>query len=90
MPLHDLREEEHPVGLGPESDLRMEQLSQALRDALQELPLKCQQVFLWNKIEGYTQKEIAEQLGLTSSSVEKYMKRALRHLQKKLQNYAPH
>ncbi|XOT98742.1 RNA polymerase sigma factor, partial [Alcaligenes pakistanensis] len=47
-------------------------------------------MFLWNKIEGYTQKEIAEKLDLTPSSVEKYMKRALRHLQKKLQNYAPH
>lgn len=88
--LQDLHEDEHPVQPGPDSDLRMAQLSQALRDALQELPLKCQQVFLWNKIEGYTQKEIAEKLDLTPSSVEKYMKRALRHLQKKLQNYAPH
>lgn len=90
LPLHDLREDEHPVQSGPDSDLRMAQLSHAMQQALQELPLKCQQVFLWNKIEGYTQKEIAQRLDLTPSSVEKYMKRALRHLQEKLQNYAPH
>ncbi|WP_341539340.1 RNA polymerase sigma factor [Paracandidimonas soli] len=46
--------------------------------------------FLVNKIEGYTQEEIARKLQLTPSSVEKYMKRAMRHLQEKLQNYAPH
>ena len=90
VPLKDLHEDEHPLQPGPESDLRMAELSQAMQQALQELPLKCQQVFLWNKIEGYTQKEIAEKLDLTPSSVEKYMKRALRHLQKKLHNYAPH
>ena len=90
LPLHELHEDQHPVQSGPDSDLRMEQLSRAMQQALQELPLKCQQVFLWNKIEGYTQKEIAQKLGLTPSSVEKYMKRALKHLQEKLQNYAPH
>ena len=90
LPLHELNEDEHP--LQPDSDvaLRTAELAQALRIALSELPLKCQQVFLWNKIEGYTQEEIARKLQLTPSSVEKYMKRALRHLQDNLQSYAPH
>ena len=48
--------------------------------ALAELPLKCQQVFLWNKLEGYTQAEIAQKLGLTQSAVEKHMMTALKRL----------
>lgn len=85
-----LAEDEHPLIDDPESAIRASQLAQALKLALSELPLKCQHVFLWNKIEGYTQEEIAQKLGLSQSMVEKYMKRALRHIQEKLQDYAPH
>lgn len=88
--LHELAEDEHPVHSDPDMAVRTAELANALRLALQELPLKCQQVFLWNKIEGYTQEEIAHKLRLTPSSVEKYMKRAMQHLQEKLQNHAPH
>ncbi|NYT68860.1 RNA polymerase sigma factor [Pusillimonas noertemannii] len=88
--LDALAEEDHPLLHDPESAIRTAQLMQALKLALSELPLKSQQVFLWNKIEGYTQEEIAQKLGLTQSMVEKHMKRALRHIQDKLQSYAPH
>ncbi len=90
LPLHELMDVDHPLQHDPDVALRTAQLTQALRAALLELPLKCQQVFLWNKIEGYTQEEIARKLRLTPSSVEKYMKRAMRHLQERLQNHAPH
>lgn len=86
----ELSEDDHPVVLDADGAIRAEQLLGALRRALDELPLKTRQVFLWNKIEGYTQAEIAQKLGLTSSMVEKHMKRALQHIQKKLQNHAPH
>lgn len=90
LPLHELSDDEHPLQHDPDVVLRTAELMQALHAALLELPLKCQQVFLWNKIEGYTQEEIAHKLQLTPSSVEKYMKRAMRHLQERLQNHAPH
>lgn len=90
LPLHDLTEDEHPSLHDPDAALRTAELTRALHAALQELPLKCQQVFLWNKIEGYSQEEIARTLGLTPSSVEKYMKRALLHLQERLHTHAPH
>lgn len=90
QPLDQLAPHEHPASDGPEAALQAAELARALRSALQELPPKCQQVFLWNKLEGYTQSEIAHKLGLTQSMVEKHMKRALRHLQEKLQNYASH
>ena len=86
----ELAEHEHPAAPDADAAVRTAQLVADLRMALEELPLKCQQVFLWNKLEGYTQAEIAEKLGLSPSMVEKYMKRALLHIQKKLQQHAPH
>ncbi|EJO29082.1 RNA polymerase sigma factor [Achromobacter marplatensis] len=88
--LDELPDAEHPVQSDPESAIRAAQLADALKAALAELPLKCRQVFLWNKLEGYTQAEIAQKLGLTQSSVEKYMRRALAHIHDRLQDHAPH
>lgn len=88
--LDELPDAEHPVQSDPESAIRAAQLADALKVALAELPLKCQQVFLWNKLEGYTQAEIAQKLGLTQSTVEKHMRRALAHIHDRLQDHAPH
>jgi len=90
LALDGLPEDQHPTTGDPDSDVRAAELQQALRLALSELPLKCQQVFLWNKIEGHTQEEIARRLGLTPSMVEKHMKRALRHIQERLRQHAVH
>lgn len=90
LSLDELTDAEHPVQSDPESAIRAAQLADALKRALAELPLKCQQVFLWNKLEGYTQAEIAQKLGLTQSTVEKHMKRALSHIHDRLQDHAPH
>lgn len=84
-----LAEADHPQLHDPDSAIRVSQLALALEKALSELPLKCRQVFLWNKIEGYTQEEIAKKMGLSQSMVEKYMKRALCHVHDRLQDYAP-
>ncbi|MNT85961.1 putative RNA polymerase sigma factor FecI [compost metagenome] len=88
--LDELPDAEHPVQSDPESAIRASQLADALKAALAELPLKCRQVFLWNKLEGYTQAEIAQKLGLTQSTVEKHMRRALAHIHDRLQDHAPH
>lgn len=88
--LQHLPDEALPAPDDPQGDLRASQLAQALRDALAELSPACRQVFLWNRLEGYTQAEIARKLGLSQSMVEKHMKRALSHLHERLQAYAPH
>ena len=41
-------------------------------------------MFIWQKLEGLTQAEIAERMGLTKNMVEKYMIRTLRHLREHL------
>jgi RNA polymerase sigma-70 factor (ECF subfamily) len=88
--LDELPDAEHPAQADPDSAIRAAQLADALKAALAELPLKVQQVFLWNKLEGYTQAEIARKLGLTQSTVEKHMKRALSHIHDRWQDHAPH
>jgi len=83
----ELADHQHPVQDGPETAVAALELGKALEAALLELPLKCQQVFIWNKIEGCTQQDIARRMGLSKSMVEKYMSRALAHLYDRLQDH---
>ncbi|MGE1174846.1 sigma-70 family RNA polymerase sigma factor [Pseudomonas sp. BW7P1] len=68
----------------PEHYMHAIQLADSIERALTELPLNCRRVFVWQKIEGLTQAEIAERLGLSRNMVEKYMIRTLRHLRDRL------
>ena len=72
-----------PTG-DPEHFMHAIQLADSIERALSELPINCRKVFVWQKIEGLTQAEIAERLGLSKNMVEKYMIRTLRHLRDRL------
>lgn len=74
---------------GPEQALRAAQLQAQLEAALAELPLKCRQVFVWQRLDGLSQAEIAERLGLSRNSIERYMIRALRHLRERVPELPP-
>lgn len=84
-----LSEDELPVNGDPDAPVRTAQLLDAMKAALAELPPKCQQVFLWHRLEGYSHQEIAERMGLSVNMVERYMMRAARHLRERLQDFAP-
>ena len=73
----------------PEHFMHAIQLADSIERALAELPLNCRRIFIWQKIEGLTQQEIAERLGLSKNMVEKYMIRTLRHLRDRLDALAP-
>lgn len=90
VPLHDLHEHEMPVADNPDTYMYNTQLADSLTAALAELPLKCRQVFVWQKIEGYSQEEIAQRLDISVNMVQKYMIRALRHLRERLKHFSPH
>lgn len=90
LPLHSLHETDQPTMEDPDAHIRNSQLIDSLTAALAELPLKCRQVFIWQKIEGYSQEEIAQRLDISVNMVQKYMIRALRHLRDRLQHYSPH
>lgn len=42
-------------------------------DAVRHLPVQCRRAFVLKKVYGYTQREIAEELGISDSTVEKHI-----------------
>ncbi|WP_166360703.1 sigma-70 family RNA polymerase sigma factor [Pseudomonas akapageensis] len=68
----------------PEAFVHAIELADTIERALAQLPLNCRKVFIWQKLEGLTQAEIAERMGLTKNMVEKYMIRTLRHLREQM------
>jgi RNA polymerase sigma-70 factor (ECF subfamily) len=67
-----------------DSDLRQEELSRKLQDALAEIPDKAREVFLMNRIEGLTYNDIADRLGLSVKAIEKRMSEALSILRSRI------
>jgi RNA polymerase sigma-70 factor (ECF subfamily) len=55
-----------------------------ISDALRELPEKCRQAFILHRGRDLSYPEIAAELGVSTSMVEKHIIRALRHLRDKL------
>lgn len=41
-----------------------------LKNAIDKLPTKCREIFVLHKLEGYTQKEISEILGISTKTIE--------------------
>jgi RNA polymerase sigma factor (sigma-70 family) len=64
----------------PERALSARQELDAALAALLSLPERTRTVFLLFRLEGYRQREIAEHLGISLSTVEKDMVKAIRHL----------
>ncbi|MDS1138983.1 RNA polymerase sigma factor [Pusillimonas sp. SM2304] len=87
--LEELAHDDHPLLSDPETSLRAGELAQALEAALAQLPLKKRQAFIYHRLEGYTQPEIAEKMGLALNTVERYVMDATRHARTQLQSFCP-
>ncbi|WP_372934333.1 RNA polymerase sigma factor [Mariniphaga sediminis] len=68
----------------PEFILEMKEFDKKLQGAISDLPEKSRVVFLMNRMDEMTYREIAENLGVGVKAVEKQMSRALAILRKKL------
>lgn len=53
---------------------------QRLAAHFQRMPARCREVFWLRRVEGLSQKEVAERLGVTQSTVEKHVYRGMRYL----------
>ena len=73
----------------PYRRLKAEQELDVVRAALTELAPKCREVFVLNRFENRSYTEIAEELDLSVSMIEKYVSQALAHLRKRLANPPP-
>lgn len=58
-----------------------------LHKAVEKLPEKCRQIFILNKMEGLTQKEIAEYLEISAKTVENQIAIAVSKLREELKPY---
>src|SRR3546814_128598 len=76
----DLPDEAPPVERVAEARQRLT----LLRRAMAELPTRTQDIFELNRIEGLTYAEIACRLGISESSVQKHLARALHHAMQRL------
>ncbi|WP_312364968.1 RNA polymerase sigma-70 factor [Sphingobacterium sp.] len=66
--------------ISPERKLIIQELQQQIDKAIKNLPPQCQLVFVMNKNEGLTTKEIAEQLNLSENTVKSHLKKAKKDL----------
>ncbi len=57
-----------------------------LQEAILELPLRCRQVFLLNKFKERSHAEIAAQLGISVSMVEKHIMKATTHCRERFRD----
>lgn len=65
-------------------DGQTEDRKKQLSYAIAQLPTKCRQVFLLSRINGYTYKEIAAEMDISTKTVENQISRALKLLRQKL------
>jgi RNA polymerase sigma-70 factor (ECF subfamily) len=71
----------------PEHILSSREKLQRIYQAVDELPEKCRQAFLLHRASGLSYSEIALELGVSVSSVEKYILQALKHCRAALAHY---
>lgn len=69
----------------PYRSLKGEQELAAMQDALEELAPKCRDAFLMNRFENMTFAQIAGELDLSVSMIEKHVSHAIAHLRKRLE-----
>lgn len=76
-------------GAPPEQILVAKEKLNAIYAAVEELPFKTRQAFLMHRRNGLSYSEIAHQLDVSVSSVEKYILHALRHCREALAAHYP-
>jgi len=68
-----------------EESLNFQELESSLQKALDELPLRCKEVFVLSRFENLSHKEIAARLNISTKTVEVQITKALAQLRIKLQ-----
>ena len=66
----------------PEKELLKKELFSSVNDAVKKLPEKCRTIFILQRKEGLTYKEISEVLNISINTVETQMGRALKKMRK--------
>lgn len=73
----------------PERQLSNQQQLTLVRTAILQLPPRCKEIYLLNRIDGMSYPAIAQRCGITVKAVEKNISRALRELRMKVDRSLP-
>lgn len=79
-PLYEL----HSVDEGPEAEVFARAEVARIEEALKELPKHCRDILILSRVYGKTHGEIAAELGISKSLIEKYIVKALLHCRDRL------
>ena len=71
------------------SKLAVKEIEQIIEETLDNLPLRCREVFEMSRFSGMKNREIADELGITEKAVEANVSRALKALKISLKDYLP-
>lgn len=71
------------------ADMLSKEVTDIIKDTLQQLPRRTAMIFEMNRYEHLTAKEIAEKLGITQKGVEYHIAVSLKELRKALKDYLP-
>jgi RNA polymerase sigma factor (sigma-70 family) len=82
----DLSEDLLCPQLQPDALTELRQQCQLVLDAINSLPVKYQRVFLLRKIDELSYSEIAQQLGISEKTVQRYLVNAMLHCHNYLEN----
>jgi len=89
IPLDQLGEADQLILDDPDAPVRASRLADDLAKVLAELPPKCREAFVLNRIEGWTQAEVAAHMGLSKNMIERYVMRAIEHVRDRLREHNP-
>ena len=64
--------------------MELQELKELIEESVSELQAKCQQAFRMSRFEHKSIKEIADEMNISSRTVENYISQALGHLRKRL------
>lgn len=84
-----LNEKHEMLGEDSIPDVSEEEIDTSIRDAkiwkaIEELPEKCKEIFLMSKRDGYSNEEIADELGISIKTVKNQMTKAFSRLREAL------
>jgi RNA polymerase sigma-70 factor, ECF subfamily len=79
-----LEQEEH---IALHDHLEEQELESRIIESLNNLPVRCREIFVMNRFEGNKYAEIAEKMDISVKTVETQMSKALRILREKLADY---
>jgi len=84
-----LQEEELQFYMYEKTSLIEQELENKLNEVLDSLPDRCKQIFMMSRFENKKNKEIAEELDISTKAVEKQITKALGTIRSEMKDYLP-